>query len=93
MKIIRINAVWCSGCLVMNKVWKEVEQIYPQLEIINYDYDMDYDFVKELKVGDVLPVAIFYHNNNEIKRLIGEKSKQEIIMVINKIEEVKNENN
>ena len=24
MKVIKITAVWCSGCIVMNKVWNEV---------------------------------------------------------------------
>ena len=26
MKIIRINAMWCLGCLSMHKVWKEIEK-------------------------------------------------------------------
>jgi len=28
MKIIRINAMWCSGCLSMKKIWKEIESEY-----------------------------------------------------------------
>ena len=22
MRVVKINAIWCSGCLVMNKIWK-----------------------------------------------------------------------
>ena len=41
MKIIRINAMWCGGCLSMHKIWDKISKEYPNIEIINYDYDMD----------------------------------------------------
>lgn len=82
MKIVRINAMWCSGCLYMKKVWKEVEKIYPNLDITSYDYDMDEDIVKTYNPGTILPVAIFYKNDIEYKRLNGEKTVNEIINVI-----------
>ena len=82
MKIVKINAMWCSGCLYMKKVWKEVLKEYPDLEITEYDYDMDEDIVKTYNPGTILPVAIFYKNDNEYKRLNGEKNKDEIIDVI-----------
>ena len=82
MKIVRINALWCSGCLYMKKVWKEVEKEYPNLDIETYDYDMDEDIVKSYNPGDILPIVIFYKDNQEYKRLVGEKTKDEIIQVI-----------
>ncbi|MGE5455621.1 MAG: thioredoxin family protein [Ignavibacteriales bacterium] len=85
MKIVRISAVWCGGCLVMNKIWNEVKNEYPDIEVIKYDYDMDNDIVKELNVGDLLPVTIFYNNDQEITRLIGEKNKKAIIDAINNL--------
>jgi len=85
MKIVRVSAIWCGGCLVMNKVWKEITNEYPDIEIVKYDYDMDTEIVKELKVGDILPVTIFYNNGKEVTRLIGEKNKQTIIDTINKL--------
>ena len=60
MKIVRINAIWCGGCLVMHKIWQQIAEIYPDIEIIQYDYDMDEDEVKKYNVGNILPVAIFY---------------------------------
>jgi thiol-disulfide isomerase/thioredoxin len=82
MKIVRINALWCSGCLYMKKVWKEVEKVYPNLDIEQYDYDMDEDIVKTYNPGEILPVTIFYKDGNEYKRLIGEKNVDEITKVI-----------
>ena len=76
--------MWCSGCLSMHKIWKKIEEEYKDIEIITYDYDMDEDIVKTYNVGNILPVAIFYDNNEEVARLNGEKSKEEIEEVINK---------
>lgn len=81
MKIIKINAMWCSGCLSMKKIWKEIEKEYPDLDITTYDYDMDSDKIEKYNVGEILPVIIFNKNNKET-RLIGEKTKEEIIEVI-----------
>ncbi len=86
MKIIRINAMWCGGCLSMHKVWKKIEEKYSNIEIVQYDYDMDEDIVKEYNVGSLLPVAIFYDGDKEIARLNGEKTISEIESIINKYE-------
>lgn len=83
MKIIRINAMWCGGCLSMHKVWKKIEEEYPDIEIINYDYDMDEEIVKGYEVGNLLPVAIFMKGDKEVARLNGEKTVNEIEKVIN----------
>ena len=83
MKIIKFSAVWCPGCLVMKPVWKKVEEKYPNLDIIEYDYDIDEDEVNIYNVGDKLPVVIkLDDNDSEIGRLIGEKKENEIIEFI-----------
>ena len=81
MKIIRIHAMWCSGCLVMKKVWKKIESIH-NIEYIDYDYDMDEDIVKTFSPGSILPVTIFLLNDIEITRLNGEKTFDEINNII-----------
>lgn len=81
MKVIKITAVWCSACLIMNKRWKEIESKY-DIETISYDLDFDEDEVKQYEVGDKLPVFIFMDNDKEIGRLIGEKKLDEIINFI-----------
>ena len=79
MKIIKINAMWCPGCLISKSIWNEIEQSYPNNEYINLDYDLDEEIVESYNVGDILPVVIIEENNKEIKRIIGEKSKKEIL--------------
>ncbi len=72
-EIIVISAVWCPSCLILKKELKKIYEDYH----LNYkllDYDLDEDEVREYNIGDKLPVMIY----ND-KRLIGEKSYDEII--------------
>ena len=79
MKIIKINAMWCPGCLISKSIWTEIEKEYPNHEYISLDYDLDEEEVNPYNVGKILPVVIFLNDGKEIKRIIGEKSKKEII--------------
>ena len=88
MKILKFNAIWCSGCIVMKKAMKEIEQEYKDIIVESYDYDMDTQEVEKWKVGELLPVLIFLDKEGkEISRLIGEKTKKEIVKEIGRINE------
>lgn len=84
MKIIKIGAVWCPGCLVMRKVWNNILKD-KDLDIVELDYDMDNEKVSNYNVGKVLPVIIFLDDNgNELDRLIGEQKEEDILRLLNK---------
>lgn len=85
MRVVKIGAVWCNGCLVMNNVWNKVLKV-KDIDCKSLDIDMDEEEVKDYNVGDTLPVFIFYKDNKEIKRIIGEKSYDEMIEIIEEIE-------
>lgn len=84
MNVIIISAMWCGSCLSMKKIYKEIEN---ELNIkFNYlDYDMDEE-VKNYNIGDKIPVMIICDKDKELERIIGEKTKKEIINIINKYE-------
>ena len=85
MKIIKISAIWCPGCLVMKKVWKNILNDYPDIDITELDYDMDSDEVKQYVPGKVLPVIIFENDQKEeLTRLIGEQKEITIRSYIDK---------
>ena len=77
MKLVRISSSWCVSCIVMNKVWKKIQEKYPEYEYVEYDYDID--DVSEYNVGNILPVIIIYKDNKELKRIIGEKTEKDIL--------------
>ena len=77
MKVIKITAIWCSACLIMNKRWNEIEKDY-DIETISYDLDFDEEEVDKYNVGDTLPVFIIVDEDKEIKRLVGEHSIDEL---------------
>lgn len=81
MKIVKIGAMWCPGCIVMHKVWAKVEENY-NIEIESYDLDMDSEEVEKYNVGSTLPVIIFYKDGKEYERLVGEKKYEDIENVI-----------
>lgn len=85
MKVIKINAIWCSGCLIMNKVWNNIQK-EKNVETIELDYDMDEEEVAKYNIGNILPVFIFMDNNDqELLRVIGEKKESEMLDIINEL--------
>ena len=77
MKIVKISAIWCSACLIMNKIYKELEKEL-NLDITSYDLDMNEEEVEKYNVGEKLPEVIFLKDDKEVGRMIGEHSKEEI---------------
>jgi thiol:disulfide interchange protein len=85
MKIIRVTAMWCMSCLVMKKVWKKAFSDYQNIEIIDYDFDDDEEKLKDLNIGNILPLLIFYKESKEIKRIAGEKSLKQMQEILSEI--------
>lgn len=89
MKLLKINAMWCPSCLIMNNVYEKIAGEF-KLELESLDYDFDSEKVSKLNIGKILPVLIIYNDEIEVTRIVGEKKYHE---VKNIIEEVLNENN
>ena len=85
MKVIKIGAVWCSGCLVMKPRWEKIEHDNSWLETEYLDFDDDPEKIKEYKVGKTLPVFVFLgKDGSELDRKVGEITEEEILELINK---------
>lgn len=85
MKVLKFGAIWCSGCLVMKPLWKEIETENPWLETRYFEYDDSEEAVTKWQVGKNLPVFIFLDKTDkEITRLTGEVSKEELLAIIQK---------
>ena len=85
MKVIKIGAVWCSGCVVMKPRWIEIEKAQPWLKTEYYDFDQDKKELKKYKAENEnrLPVFIFLDKKGvEFLRLRGEISVKELLEII-----------
>jgi len=84
MKVIKVGAVWCNGCLVMRPRWKDIEQENPWLKTEYYDFDMDIEKIKPYHIeSGVLPVFIFLDKTGkEFMRLHGEIEKTKLLQII-----------
>lgn len=80
MKLIKISSVWCPSCLIMSPRYMDIIE-NRKIEYEEYDYDMDTDIVEKYKIGDLLPVVIVLDDDKEITRIIGEKSKKELMKI------------
>lgn len=75
MKIVKINSLGCPSCIIMNKVFNQIKEKYNfDLEELDYDFDE----IDEYEPGNILPIYIFYKNNKEITRLVGEHKLEEL---------------
>lgn len=92
MKIVKISAIWCGACLIMNKVWNKLKGEY-NFEAIEFDYDMDEDEVKDYNPGDILPVFIVYDGDKELIRVTGEFSVDEFISKLSEVGVLLEKNN
>ena len=91
MKIVKISAIWCGACLIMNKVWNKLKD--KNIELIELDYDMDEEEVKKYNPGDILPIFIIFDGENEVLRLTGEFSYDEFISKLKEVGVMLEENN
>ena len=82
MEIIIISAIWCPSCLVMKKIYKELENIFKDISFFKYDYDFDCDIVKSYNISNILPVLIIKKDSNELKRITGEHQLEEFVKEI-----------
>lgn len=80
MKVLKIGAVWCNSCNVMRPRWKELEAENTWLETEYSEYDDHPDVIEKYNIDDeLMPAFIFLDKDgNELTRLTGEPSKEEI---------------
>lgn len=92
MRVVKINAIWCSGCLVMNKVWNNILKKY-EIETLNLDYDMDEEEVLKYNPGNILPVFVFFDGDRELFRIAGEMSEKDMVEKMKEVGDLVEKNN
>lgn len=84
MKIIKVGALWCPACIITNNSLNKLKDKY-NFELEELDYD--FDDIEKYNIGETLPVLMFIKDDEEVYRLIGEKTDKDIEEVLKKYEE------
>ena len=78
-KVIRFTASWCGPCKMLAKTLEEVNTNVP-IEVI--DIDEKPELAVEFGIRGV-PTLVMMEDNMATKRLVGNKTKQELEAFIN----------
>ncbi len=81
MKLIKISSY---DLVESKKLFEQLEEAFPSINQIEYDYDLDKEEIKKYGIITKLPVIILYDNDKEISRIVGTKSMEYIYSVINR---------
>ncbi len=81
MKLIKISSY---DLVESKKLFEQLEEAFPSINQIEYDYDLDKEEIKKYGIITKLPVIILYDNDKEISRIVGSKSMEYIYSVINR---------
>lgn len=78
MRAVRIGAMWCPSCLIMRSVY---DKLFKERGIAIEDIDIDLApaAAQAYQPGTILPVLILFDDRTELLRIVGEKSKKEIL--------------
>ena len=72
----------------MRPLWKKIEEENVWLETECFDFDKDKKAVSDYQIDTKLPVFIFIRSDgNELHRIQGERSKKEIMQLIDQYRE------
>ena len=78
-KVLRFTASWCGPCSQLSKTLEQIETNIP-IEVI--DIDVNPEIATEFGIRSV-PTLVMMEDNMASKRLIGNKTKQELEAFIN----------
>ena len=78
-RILRFTASWCQPCKALAKT---LEDINTNIQIEVIDIDVHSDIAMDYGIRSV-PTLVMKEGNNEIKRMVGLKTKQDLTEWIN----------
>lgn len=84
MKIVKITSLGCPSCIVMTKVFNEFQDKYDFI-LEEYTYDHNTDYIEDhFEINHRIPTYIFYQDNKEVGRIVGENKLEEFVNLYEK---------
>lgn len=82
MKLLKIGAVWCKECLVMNPMWDEIEKEIPELKSEYFESDENPDLLDKYQVKEIPTFIFLDKDEKEILHLEGLQNKEELVKIV-----------
>ena len=70
-------AVWCGPCQMMAPILHELETEMPDVQIGKVNVDEQMDLARQCRVVSI-PTLIIFKNGQEVQRMVGVTSKEEL---------------
>jgi thioredoxin 1 len=80
--IFYFTADWCNPCKKMKPIAEEINREYADISIKFIDADAEIELAKSFGIRSV-PTLILMDEGNEVRRIIGAKTKNELMEFIN----------
>ena len=83
-KVVLVDffATWCGPCRMLSPILEEVsEETNGEYEIVKVDVDESYDLAKKFGIMSV-PTMIIFQDGVEAEKIIGLRSKDDIVETI-----------
>lgn len=84
MRVVKVTSLGCPSCIIMDDIFDDVNSDN-DFDVVSLDYD--FDDISKYNIGNILPVFIFYNNDVEVGRIIGEKSKKNFLKIVEEFKE------
>ena len=82
MKLLKIGALWCKECAIMEPMWQEIEKEVPELQSEYFESDERPDLLKKYNIKEIPTFIFFNKDDKEILRLEGLQNKEELIKIV-----------
>lgn len=80
--LVDFFATWCGPCKMLAPILEEIcKEVGEEVVIGKIDVDENFDLARSYGIMSV-PTLLLFDNGEEVKRIIGLKSKQEILSLI-----------
>jgi len=82
MKVLKFGAIWCTECLVMKPMWKEIEALMPDLKTEYFDADENAEMLEKYEIKDIPAFIFLDQDDKEFMRLEGVQNKEDLIKTV-----------
>jgi thioredoxin 1 len=79
--ILHFTAAWCGPCKVLTKTFENNKSTFKKIKRLKVDLDEHQELAKKYNIKSV-PTILLFKNGQESKRLIGNKTLEELVNFI-----------